>query len=336
MNLQRLRGSLEPVDTVIVAALSLVAALPLLFIHLRIDALFGFQPPIPLGQLVILLLVIPLPAAYVASISGRRFRPEFLGAAVTLPLALLGTRFAAFSLGLVLGLALVSYKAKSIFNGENLFWTRFKAAATLLSVMAIMAGAAAVHTYSGSPAVQNAVQENVTETAVDTATEFIDLSTQADTGGVLTQLATSVAVNASRTSIVATERAVFTAVNRSGGFSDQQRQVLRGAFTQAEQEIPQRIGTQTEEQVQQQLQERADVDEDVIAGRIQPVVAQVTAPQPPVLAVLFLSVASLVYLFRLPVGLIAAVYALAGRHINQMASSDSGDARTPAERRQQR
>ncbi len=321
MNLQRLRGAAEPVDLAIVAALSIIASIPVFVITPRIDALVALQPPIPLGHLVLLLLVLPLPAAYVASISGERFRPESLGAAATLPLALFGTRFAAFSVGLVLGLALVSYKARSIFNGDNLFWTRFKASAALLTVMALVAGVVAVQGYAGSAAVQDAVQDNVTSVAVETASGFIDQSTEARTGDVLTGLATMAAMNASRSSIAATERTVFTAVNESGGFSSAQRQVLRTAFDQAGQEVPQQVAAGAEEQVQDQLQQQADVDEAVLAGRIQPVVEQVTAPQPPVLAVLFLTVASLVYMFRLPIGFIAAVYAMVGRRLNHLTDS---------------
>ncbi|MDY6762103.1 MAG: hypothetical protein SVY41_03565 [Candidatus Nanohaloarchaea archaeon] len=333
MNLQRLRGAAEPVDLAVIAVLSLVATVPLFLISPSIDAVVAVQPPLPVSHLVILLLVLPLPAAYVAAISGERFRVESLAAVITLPFALAGPRFTAFSVGLVLGLPLVSYKARNLFHGDNRFWTSFKASAALITVLALVTGVIAVQAYSGSAAVQNAVQGNVTAVAVDTATGFVDVS--GGSTSMMTGMAAGIAVNTSRTTVAATERTVFTAVNRSDGFSPAERQVLRAAFTEAEEQIPPQVGQQAQKQVQQRLAQQTDVGEEVLASRVAPIVDTVTAPEPPVLAVLFLTVASLVYIFRLPVGVVAAVYVMLGRRVNRAVSSGSEEPETRRDRRQQ-
>ncbi|MDY6769123.1 MAG: hypothetical protein SVW02_03400 [Candidatus Nanohaloarchaea archaeon] len=333
MALDQLRGAVEPVDIAIIAALSFLAAAPLFVIQPQVAAISGLQPPIPLGHLVILLLLIPLPAAYVASISGERFRVESLAALATLPLAVFGAKFAAVSLGLVLGLPLVSYKARNLFHEDNYFWTRFKASAALLSIMAVVAGVAAVQVYSGSPAVQDAVQGNVTAVTVDTAAEFADISSGSTS--LLTGMAAGIAVNTSRATVAATEQVVLTAVNQSDGFSAGQRQVLQSAFTTAEQTIPPRFAQRARSQVRQRLAEQTDVNEQAVRSRIAPIIGTVTAPEPPMLVVLFLSVASAVYLFRLPAGLVAASYAMVGRRINRAASSGGQERPDRGQRRRE-
>ncbi|MDY6774199.1 MAG: hypothetical protein SVS85_03270, partial [Candidatus Nanohaloarchaea archaeon] len=65
---------------------------------------------------------------------------------VVLPLGVLGTTYLAFSSGLVLGLLLVSYKARSVYHEDNFGWTSFKAVGSLLTVLALVLGLTAAYT----------------------------------------------------------------------------------------------------------------------------------------------------------------------------------------------
>ncbi len=326
----QMKGRAEAVDVIAVAALSLLATVPLFFVDPAVAGIVGGDVVSLLMAAVPFLLLLPLPAAYVASISRERFRVESLAAAAVLPLGFLGMKFGATAIGLLLGLPLVSYKARSIYTGDNPFWAWFKASAALITVLAVVFGLTAAYTYESSAPLREDVQGNLTSRAVDTATEFIDLSQQGVSSDRLTGAAVRISRNISRTSIRLTEQNVFAAVDADGTFSDQQRQVLRSAFTQSEQEIPSQLSEQARQQVSSQLGGQEDIQRDLIASRTGPIVEKLSQPTLPVLAVIFFTVLSLVYLLRFPLALLGGIYGTVFRRIRswygQRGESEGGDA----------
>ncbi|MDY6774198.1 MAG: hypothetical protein SVS85_03265, partial [Candidatus Nanohaloarchaea archaeon] len=135
--------------------------------------------------------------------------------------------------------------------------------------------------------------------------------------GNLQDLALRLSTNASRQSILSTEKTVFRAVEASGTFTSQQKNLLRNAFERSQNRIPQRIG----DRVQSRLAETAPAEklkvEDLVAERVSPLVQRYTAPRPVFLAFIFLTVLSTVYLFKLPFRFIGAVYSFALREVRK-------------------
>ncbi|MDY6770276.1 MAG: hypothetical protein SVU88_04865 [Candidatus Nanohaloarchaea archaeon] len=302
---------LERVDlqtAAVTAALSLVAMLPLFVVKLDIGTVIAGDIVSLATALVPVALLLPLPAAYIAAVSRHEFRPEAFAAMVTLPLAVLGATFAGVSIGLVLGMLLVSYKARSVYHGDNEFWTFFKASTALITVMALVLGISAAYAYSSSATIRGEVRGNLTAVTVETATEFVDLSGGSSPSSQVSRAAVQIARNVSEQSIVATEEAVFQAVAQDGTFSDQQRQVLRTAFDQSRQQIPDQLSTAAQQQIESQLQARGGVEEEIIRSRTAPIIETVTAPTAPVLAAIALAVVSLVYILKFPVGLLGGIY----------------------------
>ncbi|MDY6768491.1 MAG: hypothetical protein SVW02_00065 [Candidatus Nanohaloarchaea archaeon] len=331
-----LRGSADVREVLAVAALSIVAILPLFVVDVGIGKILEGEAIAMLTSLVPLLLLLPLPAAYVATISRHRFRPETLGALATLPLGLLGAKFAAFAVGLVLGLLLVSYKSRSIYTGDNQFWTFFTASAALVTVLALVLGVSAAHTYSASADVRQGVQDNVTEFTVNTATEFIDLAQQGATPQQITGAAVALAENMSRTSIAMTEKAVFRAVEENGTFSDTEKQLLRTAFTQSKQRIPSQLSTRARQQVEERLGGQREVENELIRSRTAPIIQKLTSPTLPLLIAVFFTLVSLVYIFKIPVSIIGGVYGMIILRLRKRFGEEQPRQRQPAERRQRR
>lgn len=325
-------------DLAIVAALSLAAVAPLFVFDPAVAHVTGGDVIPLLRGAAPLLFLLPLPAAYVASISRDGFRVESLAAVVILPLGVFGLRFTAVAAGLVLGLPLVSYKARSIYTGDNAFWTWFKSSAALVTVLAVVLGISAAYAYNTSPALRQDVQGNVTDRAVGTATQFVDLSQEGLSPDRITGATARLARNISSTSLALTEKTVFAAVEEDGTFSDGQRQVLRDAFTQAEEEIPGQLSQQAQQRVTNQLAGGENVQRSLIRSRMGPIVERLSKPTPPVLALIFFTVLSLAYLVKFPVALLGGVYGLGFRRLrHRYAEREDTDPRQRArERRRDR
>jgi hypothetical protein len=318
-------------STAAVAGLSLIAMLPVFQLDLSLRQLFAMNPVPFIRSLLPVLLTLPLPAAYIALISKRRFRKEALGTAVVLPFALLGQLFTVFAAGMVLGSLFVSYKGKSVYNGRNVNWMHFRAAGGMIVLTAVVAGLVAASFYSNTAPFREDIRGNITQESVDMAMDY------AETAGVggdevqpestdaqaqqLTSLMGPLAANLSVASIRSTETIVFRAVqetrNRdSSKFDASERTVLRTAFDTAENQVPSTVQQQAEQTMQRQLQEMdgaADVKQDtlrsMVTPRVRKVVNRIITDSEAMTAVAFVSASSIVMLFKLPYAFVGALYA---------------------------
>lgn len=317
-------------DTAVIAVLSLAAMVPVYRLDPSLQYLFGDGIVAFLRSLLPVLLALPLPAAYIAIISKKRFRKEIVGTLVTVPLALLGTRFAVFAAGVVLGSVLVSYKSKSLYNGRNTNWVHFKAAGSMVLLLAIAAGLATASLYSGTPAFREDIRGNITEESVDVALEY------ADTAGIgggqeqaadqqlqqMTGMIGPLTANLSTVSIRSTEAVVFQAVQKtreqdSSKFDADERTILRTAFETAENQVPSQIRDQAETMIQEQFQGldagAEDIEEEalkqMVTPRVRRVVNELITDSPGMVAAAFIGAFSVVMLFKLPFKFLSVLYA---------------------------
>lgn len=298
-----------------VALLSLVAVSPLLVANVSVADIIGLNLSTLLQPVILLLVLLPLPAAYVSTISYDRFRFETLGATIILPLYVVSPVFAAAGAGMLLGLMLTSYKARSLYKGDNGFYTSWKATKTTMVLLAVAGGIFAAATYSTSTGVQADVQGNLTEESVDLALDQLDIgSISGSQTQQLVDQSRRISETASRLSIEATQRIVFDAITADGSFSQQQRGVVRGGFRTAKNEVPENVSQQIAQNVEDQLAQRnggtTGSTESLVRPQVEQMVQQLARPTPPVLAAIFFITFSLLALFKLPFGLIGGIYSV--------------------------
>lgn len=322
----------------VVAALSLIAMLPVFQLDLSLQQLFAVNPLPLLQSLLPLFLTLPLPAAYITLISKKRFRKEALGTTVVLPIAVLGQLFTVFAAGIVLGSIFVSYKAKSVYNGRNVNWMHFRAAGGMIVLIAVVAGLVAASFYSSTQPFRADIRGNITQESVDMAMDY------AETAGVggqqpqstgaqaqqLTNLVGPLASNLSTASIRSTETVVFGAVQQtrdrdSSKFDASERTVLRTAFDTAENQVPSTVRQQAEQTMQQQLQKMGGAAEvkketlrSMVTPRVRKVVNRIITDSQAMTAVAFVSAFSVVMLFKLPFAFLSALYAAIIGHIRHL------------------
>lgn len=319
----------------LVAAFSLIAIAPVYRLDLTLQTLFDMNVTSIIQALIPLLLLFPVPAAYIASISKNGFRKEALGAAVTLPLAAINLQLAAAAAGLFLGSIMVSYKAKSIYNGRNTNWVHFKSVGSMVTITAITVGLTTAAFYGGTPAFREDIRGNLTQYSVDTALEYADVAglsmPTGDEAGTVSggqvELASgfagTLAQNISRTTITSTENVVFAAVQESqqqdgNTFDTTEQSMLRGAFDTAENTIPDEVSAQTEQQLQNQFTTTPTSGEDgsgsgtlrnLVTPRVRSFVDQMITNSQEMMAVAFVAAFSMVMLFKLPIEFLGAIYA---------------------------
>ncbi|MFB6265876.1 MAG: hypothetical protein ABEI07_02215 [Candidatus Nanohaloarchaea archaeon] len=312
---------LETRQLLVTALLSLVAVAPLFFFDPVNGLLKGQGILEVLYSAAALLFLLPLPAAYVASVSTERFRYEAVGGFASLPLAVFGTFHAAFAVSLGVGLLLVSYKTRSVYHGDNFGWSTFKSAGSLVFVLALVLGFTAAYTYQSSPGLRGELQDRITNRTVDIAVEYADISRQSIAPkDEIQELAGRLSENVSRTSIALTEKMVFEAVQRSGTFSPAQKTLLRNVFDRSKNRIPETMSRRIEATAFNtgNMSEAVPVEE-IARQRIEPFVEKATAPAPHTLTLIFLTVASLVHLFKMPFRLLGGFYAYIFRSVENRA-----------------
>lgn len=310
---------LDAVDAIVVAVLSLGAVAAVGATDLAIATFVGGDLLTLLRSVAVLLIMLPLPVAYVASISMERFRPESLASAAGLVFAVRGTAYTAVAAGLVLASLLVSYKARSVFHGDNRFWTRFKASTSAVTALALIIGLTVALTYQGSAGFRADLQGNVTNVTTELAVDQIGATQQSlaeQQRQLVVTTAGTVAENSSTAAILLTEQNVLAAVQQDGSFSASQQQVLDDAFTTSEQDIPPQVRSEVEQRIARQYDENIDDGlvetrdlEDRITTQVRNMLARLAEPTPPVLVALFIMAASFALIFKLPFGLVAAIYA---------------------------
>lgn len=305
----------DPVDAAVVAALSLAPVAALYVGGVTVAEVLALDVTAVVSGLLPLFLALPLPIAYISTISRERFRVEALAAAVALPAATLGLRYAALSGGLLLGGLYVSYRTRSTFHGDNQFWTYFKAGSAAVLFLALAAGGAAAQAYSTDAAFRSTVQDGLVNQSVGIAVDQLGAVQQSaveQRAETLVPLAGSIAANVSRSSIQGTEVMMFQAVEEDGSFSGAQQQLMRGVFDSAGATLPQEIERQTEQQLETRLNATGggvSGVEDTVRRQVSGVVERMAAPSRGVLAAVFLAVFSFVMLVKIPFGIVAAIYA---------------------------
>lgn len=302
-----------------VVVTTLAAMIGLFMVDLSSEALITLDYGGLVGSVITLLVLLPLPAAFIAHISHSGFRREALATVIALPFGLLGLKFAAFAAGLVLGGLMVSYKAENLWQDGNTFWTGWKASGGAVTMLAIVLGLAVAFTYQGSATFREDVRGELTNVTTDVATEQINLTQQGVVDQQTEALVTSagtVAENASTAAIILTTNQVLTAVQDDGSFSPTQQNLLISEFGTARDDIPPQIGQQTRDAVRQQVEANqgglvpVQDTADMIADQTRRMLRQFGQPSPPVFAVIVLMVASVVLMFKLPFSLIAGLYAV--------------------------
>lgn len=328
---------IDPVDAIVVAGLSAAATAAVGFTDLGVGAVVAGDLAALARSVAVLLVVLPLPIAYVVTISMERFRIESLASAVSLLFGFRGVTYATIAAGITIASLIVSYKTRSIFHGDNRFWTRFKASASTVTILAIVIGLAAALTYQGSADFRQDLRGNATNVTTELAVDQVGAVQETfaeQQRQVLVNTAGLVAENSSTAAIALTEQNVFTAVQQDGSFSASQQQLLRDTFTTSRQDIPPRIRDDITTRVDEQLTRQTDGGivetqslEDRIATQVRQMLQRLGQPTTPVLAAIFVMALSIVLLFKIPFGLVAAVYAsLLGGFRARFESTSEADA----------
>lgn len=229
-------GGVSLLNAVIIGILSIVATVSLTLTDVTVADLIGLEFGGILRSALIFLVLVPLPAAYTATISKDGFRKEAFGGVLALPLALLGLPFAALATGVLLGNLLTSYKTRSIFKGDNTGWTYWKSVGGAITMIALVAGLTAGYTFYTDADWRNTIKTEATNETTAIATDYVDLS---GSGSVLTQqqrqqlinTAGILAENASATTLNVAEDAVVLRMEQDGSFTDQQQSVITDTFT---------------------------------------------------------------------------------------------------------
>lgn len=320
------------IDSVAVAGLTLVAAAPLLQLDITLQHVFGGAVLHIAEQLVPFLVLLPLPMAYIAVISRERFQPAALGSVTALVLVPQGLLLAAVGAGMVVGAILVSYKARSVFHGDNQGWTYFRATSVALFALAITVSAGTAQFYTTEDDFRNNVQGNITDVAVTFAVEQaagMNPQQSAVPEDEMTAMAGMLASNISAATIDVTERIVVRHAQESGVFTQQHYDVMDQGFGTADDRVPPEMRTQAENQIQQQLDagdsEMAEQDvADVVRPEVQDVVTDLSAPSDATRLMIFLSMFSTVLFFKLPAGFLGGIYGLILERVVGLFRRESG------------
>lgn len=110
-----------------------------------------------------------VPVVHVSVISTERFRWESLVSLLAVPGLVLGDAVALASVMVPLLVLISSYKARSVFNGKNYFWTYFRTGGTLIVILSLSLGAATGYTVYADDTVQNDMKDAVEDRAVEAA-----------------------------------------------------------------------------------------------------------------------------------------------------------------------
>lgn len=305
-------------DAAIIGILSVAATASLALTDVSVADLFGLAFGGLLRSALIFLVFVPLPAAYVATISKDGFRKEALAGLLALPVALWGIQFAALGTGILLGNLLTSYKARSIFKGDNTGWTYWKSVGGAITMIALVAGLTAGYTFHTDTDWQDTIKAEITNQTTQIAVDYADLS---GSGSALTQqqrqqlidTAGVLAENASAATLLVAEDAVVLAMEEDGSFTSQQQSTITGTFTVLDRTVPDEIQRQIEQRVGEQVDELVFGRDVSAAGavqqRIQSFVDRLVQPSPEATTgVIFLTISFLLIL-KIPFGLIGALYA---------------------------
>lgn len=307
------------IDSIAVATLSLIAVAPLSQLDITLQHVFDGAMVHIAQQLLPFIILLPLPMAYVAVISRERFQPAAFASVSALAVAPQGLLFAAVGAGMVLGALLVSYKARSVFHGDNQGWTYFRATSIVMFALAVTAGFGASEVYQTDDAFRSNVQGNMTEVAVTFAVkqaEGMNPQQAAVPEDEMTAMAGMLASNISTATIDVTERIVNRHAEESGIFTDQHYQIMDAGFGTADDRVPPEMQQQAENQVQQQLSTGdgggigEQKIEDVVRPEVHDTVTDLSAPSDSTRLLIFLSVFSTVLFFKLPIGFLGGLYGL--------------------------
>ncbi len=304
----------EGVTAGTVAVLALIGALPLLRVDVAVTGLLGGGLVDLLLQLVPVLVLLPLAVGYTALVSRERFRWGALGMAAVLPLAAVDRLFLPVGAGMVLGGLLVSYKARSIYTGDNTFWTVFKASGTLVFIVGLSLGLFAAYTYQQDAAVRGDVQDALLNQSMSIAMEQFDLLA-GQQQELMVQQTRQQSRQFARAAIAATARNV-TRHLQDEGFTRDELRTVGTAFTRAENEIPGILERRAVNRLQEQFNGTGvGAEQDRIRARVAPVVERFTAPSTPVLVMIVLFMVSLTKVASLPFQLLAGLYGYAAARL---------------------
>ncbi len=279
--------------------LSLVATASFFLIPTTITDLIGFNFTniFALQNLVVLLL--PLPFAFVAIHSLERFRKESFAAIISLLLIPLGGKLALAALTLSLGCPLVSWKARSVYNKKNKLYTFYKATGTAVTVVAVISAALFV----GAFTVENQVQGAVTQALANKTGELSEDIISDAFGGDNLQTVQEQQIRLASSLINSTETVVLDQVRQDRLFTGQHRNRLDTYFSNAHTLLLQQIRERSEEQ-----RPGFNTGSPVTQG-VNQAIDELVQPTAGFNLALFLIVFSLVLILRLPFAVLGTVYA---------------------------
>lgn len=330
MDLTGVYDDLHPRTAALMGAAGVVGFLALVMSPLRLrvvtDLAFGslLQPSLAL------VLLAAVPSLVVAALSLEQFRVESLVGLVFLLGGLVSSRALFFGLFVSLSMVFSSYKARSVYNGKNEFWTLFSIAGSAVFLLALIMGLFVGQTFYTDTGARQDFQDAMLGEVTDQAMTAVNATLGGGGGsslldqqqGSLARIIERAARNTSRLSVVATRRTVMSQVDRAneefGLFSDQgERQLLVNSFDTAETEIPprvaDRVGAQFNASVaEQSLAPSEDQLRQDVRGRAERLF-NIVFEDPRRLAVMgFFMVFSTMMFLKLPLALLSAVLAWAG------------------------
>ncbi len=203
---------------------------------------------------ILFLGLLVVPVAYLSVISTARFRWESLGSLVAVTGVVFGDVVALAAVLVPALVVLSSYKARSVFNGKNYFWTYFSTGGTLIVVLSLFLAAGTGYMVYTDTAVQQQMKDAATERAVELGTVLVEQQLDDELPGLddglngvgeelpdevnptvlaqLQQVTDLVAQQLAAEAVHEAQEQLLTVIDE-GGFDGDQRQFLLERFDEA-------------------------------------------------------------------------------------------------------
>lgn len=306
---------------------ALIGFLGLALSPLRMEVVTALEPMALVTPSIVFILLGAVPALTAAMLSLDRFRYETFATAVFLLGGLVSGRELFFGLFVFLSSVFASYKARSIYNGKNTFWTLFSVSGSTVFLLALVMGLFVGHTFYTDDGARDSFQSSLTGEVTDQAIVAVNATLNGDSGSLMSQqqgslvsLIGQTSRNTSRLSIMSTRQTVMGQVDRAqdqfGLFSDEgEYQLLVNSFDAAEDEIPPRIADRIESNLnstmaETSLQPTEDQLRQDVRGRAQDLFDMVFDDPGRMAAFGFIMTFSSIVLLKLPLAAVFGILAV--------------------------
>lgn len=243
---------LDPVVVINVVVAGLVGFIGLVLSPIDVGTIATLSYERLLAPSMVFALLAPVPGMVVGAVSLEGFRRESLLSLPLLGTGIISGRLFFIALFIAGSMIFASYKARSVYNGRNRFWSLFSVAGSIVFVLALVLGLFVGHTLLVQEDTRQEFRTSLTGEITNRTLVAVNATFNGDGQSVgesqqesIVRIVTTVSRNTSALTVQATEQLVMTRVQRAserfGKFDATEQQVLRGGFESAGQELPQQI-----------------------------------------------------------------------------------------------